>query len=105
MTSALSEFRDLIRRFTYDQIEDDPNWDRLLVMHAWGSTREPGVYSTVCNHSGVIPMDWRTANERYGAGFDAPFVVDVVAANKQTARDTCGSVGCRQRRRHGGSKK
>ena len=61
------QFRDLIRRFTYDQIEDDPDWDRLLVMHAWGSTREPGVYSAVCNHYGVIPIDWRTANERYGS--------------------------------------
>lgn len=60
------QFRDLIRRFTYDQIEDDPDWDRLLVMHAWGSTREPGVYSTVCANYGVIPVDWRTANERYG---------------------------------------
>ncbi|WP_441259574.1 DEAD/DEAH box helicase [Bradyrhizobium sp. 521_C7_N1_3] len=61
------QFRDLIRRFTYDQIEDDPDWNRLLVMHAWGSTRESGVYSTVCSHYGIVPVDWRTANERYGS--------------------------------------
>lgn len=60
------QFRDLIRRFTYDQIEDDPDWDKLLIMHAWGSTREQGVYSTVCAHYGVSPLDWRTAADRYG---------------------------------------
>lgn len=61
------QFRDLIRRFTYDQIEEDPNWNMLLVMHAWGSTREPGAYSTVCSQYGVSPIDWRTASERYGS--------------------------------------
>lgn len=60
------QFRDLIRRFTYDQIEDDPDWDKLLVMHAWGSTREPGIYSSICSVYGVAPIDWRTATDRYG---------------------------------------
>lgn len=60
------QFRELIRRFTYDQVEDDPDWDRLLVMHAWGSLREPGVYSTVCAQYGISPVDWGTANNRYG---------------------------------------
>lgn len=61
------QFRDLIRRFTYDQIEDDPNWDKLMVLHAWGSTREAGIYSTVCSQYGLLPVDWRTANDRYGS--------------------------------------
>lgn len=60
------QFRELIRRFTYDQIEDDPDWDRLLIMHAWGSTRESGVYSTVCAQYGISPMDWGAANSKYG---------------------------------------
>jgi superfamily I DNA and RNA helicase len=34
-------------------------------MHAWGSTRGPGVYSTVCSRCGVIPVDWGAANARY----------------------------------------
>ncbi len=60
------QFRDLIRRSTYDQIEDEPDWDKLLVMHAWGSTREQGVYSTICASYAVPPLDWRTAADRYG---------------------------------------
>lgn len=65
--ALIQQFRDLIRRFTYDQIEDDPNWDRLVILHAWGSSREPGVYSTVCAHYGMPPVDWQSAARRYGS--------------------------------------
>jgi superfamily I DNA and RNA helicase len=65
--SLYQQFRDLIRRFTFDQIEDEPDWANLMVMHAWGSARDTGVYSTVCNHYGVTPQDWRTADSRYGS--------------------------------------
>ncbi|WP_208393982.1 DEAD/DEAH box helicase, partial [Rhizomicrobium electricum] len=65
--SLYQQFRDLIRRFTYDQIEDEPDWSNLLVMHAWGSARELGVYSTVCLKYGVAPKDWRTADAQYGS--------------------------------------
>jgi superfamily I DNA and RNA helicase len=64
--SLYQQFRDLIRRFMYDQIEDEPDWSKLQVMHAWGSFRRPGVYSTVCGLYEVVPLDWRTADSRYG---------------------------------------
>ena len=64
--SLYQQFRDLIRRFTYDQTEDDPDWNNLLIMHAWGSTREAGMYSNICGRYGVVPVDWRTANTKYG---------------------------------------
>jgi hypothetical protein len=44
--SLYQQFRDLIRRFTFDQIEDEPDWNNLVVMHAWGSARDAGIYST-----------------------------------------------------------
>lgn len=61
------QFRDLIRRFMYDQVEDEPDWTKLQVMHAWGSSRDPGVYSTVCSHYGALPQSWRTAEGKYGS--------------------------------------
>jgi superfamily I DNA and RNA helicase len=65
--SLYQQFRDLIRRFTYDQIEDEPDWSNLLVMHGWGSIRDIGVYSTICSNYGVTPQDWRTADSKYGS--------------------------------------
>lgn len=65
--SLYQQFRDLIRRFTFDQIEDEPDWSRLQVMHAWGSARDVGVYSTICSAYDVVPQDWRTADSKYGS--------------------------------------
>lgn len=65
--SLYEQFRDLIRRFTYDQIEDEPDWDNLMVMHAWGSASDPGVYSSICGYYEVPSQSWRTAESRYGA--------------------------------------
>ena len=41
----------------FDQIEDEPDWTNLMVMHAWGSGRSAGVYSSICGHYGVTPSD------------------------------------------------
>ena len=52
--SLYDQFRDLIRRFTFESIGDEPNWDRLKVLHAWGSQRDPGLYSMI-TEANVIP--------------------------------------------------
>jgi superfamily I DNA and RNA helicase len=65
--SLYQQFRELIRRFTYDQINDEPDWTRLMVMHAWGSPRDAGVYSMICSHYGVPSQDWRSADSKYGS--------------------------------------
>ena len=64
--SLYQQFRNLIRRFTYDLIEDEPDWDHLMVMHAWGSSSSPGVYSSICGYYAVPSQSWRTAQSRYG---------------------------------------
>ena len=39
----------LITRF-YRQFDDrDPNWNKITVMHAWGGSSKPGVYSEACS--------------------------------------------------------
>src|SRR5271170_7836523 len=65
--SLYQQFRDLIRRFMYDQIEDEPDWSKLQVMHAWGSSRDPGVYSAICGQYSTPPQSWRTADGKYGS--------------------------------------
>ena len=64
--SLYQQFRGLIRRFTYDLIEDEPDWENLMVMHAWGSASAPGVYSSICGYYEVPSKDWRTAQNTYG---------------------------------------
>ena len=64
--SLYQQFHDLIKRFTYDLIEEEPDWDHLMVMHAWGSASNPGVYSSICGHYEVPSHSWRTAQSMYG---------------------------------------
>ena len=65
--SLHQQFQDLIRRFVFDQIRDEPDWSNLAVLHAWGSANSPGVYSRVCGHHGINPRTWQTASSAYGA--------------------------------------
>jgi superfamily I DNA and RNA helicase len=63
--------RELIRRFTYDQLGHDPDWTKLRVLHAWGTAREPGFYSEAAKQHDVPIRDFRYASSLYG--FDHAF--------------------------------
>ena len=62
-----TQFQDLIRRFTYEHIGDEPNWDKLRVLHAWGSMRDPGVYYLMSKANSLIVRDYSYAKNKYGA--------------------------------------
>lgn len=64
--SLYQQFRTLIRRFYFDQVADEPNWDNLMVLHAWGSINNPGVYSTIANIAGISPIPFGTARYKFG---------------------------------------
>ena len=61
------QFHDLVRRFSFAHLNDEPNWQKLRVMHAWGSRNREGVYSQIARHCGVTPRDFLYGRQRYGA--------------------------------------
>ncbi|MDR2438510.1 MAG: ATP-binding domain-containing protein [Planctomycetaceae bacterium] len=66
--SLWQQFRDLVERFTYEQSREKPDWNKVHIMHAWGSTKESGsgIYSTIAQSCNVIPVDFTTAKNQYG---------------------------------------
>jgi superfamily I DNA and RNA helicase len=59
--SLYQQVRRLITRF-YRQFDDrDPNWDRILVMHAWGGRTNEGVYYNAAVRHGVNPLTFTDA--------------------------------------------
>ena len=42
--------------FTNNQESYNPNNTNLLILHAWGSKTQPGLYSTICQAAGVNPL-------------------------------------------------
>lgn len=49
----------LITRFYRQFDERDPDWDRIHIMHAWGGSARPGVYSEACREHGVQAIPFR----------------------------------------------
>ena len=64
--SLYQQFEGLIRRFTYEYKSEEPNWDKLTIMHAWGSQGSKGVYTEVCQLLGHRPVGFKQAQSMYG---------------------------------------
>ncbi len=69
--SLKQQLEDLIRRFYFNQTEDEPDWERIQILPAWGSDRSPGFYSTVARSCGEVPMSLDEAKNHFG--FAEPF--------------------------------
>lgn len=64
--SLYQQFEDLIRRFSFEHLNDEPNWDRLQILHSWGGQEREGVYSKLAEYSDIVPRDFRYGKVRYG---------------------------------------
>ena len=64
--SLYQQFTDLIRRFSFEYKNDEPNWDRLRVRHAWGSTSRDGIYTEVAEHVGAPIRNFIYARTEFG---------------------------------------
>ena len=60
--SLYQHIKRMITRF-YRQFDDrDPDWSRVIVMHAWGGRSEDGVYFNACSDHNVEPLSFRDAS-------------------------------------------
>lgn len=75
-TRALKgQFRQLINTFTIEQTNEEPDWDNLHVIHAWGAPgggERNGIYYTFCQMHGLEYFDFQSAKNRFGrrTGFE-----------------------------------
>ena len=64
--SLYQQFEDLITRFTFEHSNDQPDYSRLQVVHAWGSSWRDGFYRQAARHVGHPVRDWNYARSTYG---------------------------------------
>lgn len=64
--SLYQQFSDLIRRFTFEQTHDEPDPERLRILHAWGSSSDPGLYSELALAHECSPKDFNYGRSHYG---------------------------------------
>ena len=67
--SLKGQFRQLINTFYIEQTSDEPDWDNLNILHAWGAPgggERKGLYYSFCETNNVEYCDFLTARDKYG---------------------------------------
>ena len=60
------QFEDLVRRFSFEHSNNEPNWENLRILHAWGGRGRDGLYQQIAIKCGVIPRDYLYGRSTYG---------------------------------------
>ena len=64
-------FRILIRRFFIEQTVEEPNWENLRIVNAWGAPggdERDGIYYEFCRAHGIEHLDFGSARKKFGSG-------------------------------------
>lgn len=72
--SLKDQFKKFIRMFTYEHTNEEPNWGKIDVIHAWGAPSTKGIYYNLCAEQNIPFYDFKTAQNltrNYGEQFDA----------------------------------
>ena len=63
--SLAQQLKKLIRQYYLLHTRKEPDWDKVFVMHAWGSISENGFYSMAARSLNFTPIDYNTAVGKY----------------------------------------
>lgn len=69
--SLYQQFENLVTKFVYSQIGEEPDWSKIHIMHAWGGGDRPGVYREYCERTGSSYFDFSAATRTFG--YDSAF--------------------------------
>ena len=64
--SLKNQFVDLINKFTIEYKKEEPDWTKIKILQAWGSSRDNGIYYEFCKLNNVEYLDFDAAKSRYG---------------------------------------
>lgn len=64
--SLYQQFESLITRFVFAQINEEPDWEKLHIMHAWGGSDRTGVYKEYAGATNHTYRDFGTAARIFG---------------------------------------
>lgn len=68
--SLKGQFESLIRAFVLEQTSEEPDWEKVRILNAWGAPGEkgrPGVYFEFCKDHGVEYRNFGAASHMFGS--------------------------------------
>lgn len=75
------QFVDLITKFTIEQKKEEPDWEKVKILQAWGSARDTGMYYEFCKVNNVEYFDFSQASNRYGNNNNLIDIISNIALN------------------------
>jgi superfamily I DNA and RNA helicase len=72
--SLKNQFKHFINTFAIEQIGEEPDWEKVKIIHAWGNPLIEGIYYEVCKRHNIEYRDLNAGKQMarlYGQEFDA----------------------------------
>ncbi|WP_299912792.1 ATP-binding domain-containing protein [uncultured Paracoccus sp.] len=69
--SLYQQFESLVNRFVFSQISEEPDWERIQILHAWGGSDRTGIYRKYCEKTSTPYRDFSSASRMFG--YDTAF--------------------------------
>lgn len=66
--SLKGQFKQLINTFYIEQTNEEPNWENLQIIHAWGASgggNKNGIYYTFCTDNNIEYYDYQTSKNKF----------------------------------------
>lgn len=60
------QFIQLITNFIIENTNEEPDWDRIRIIHAWGSRNSEGLYFNFCRVNNITCYDYNDACRKFG---------------------------------------
>lgn len=64
--SLKNQFIELITKFTIEHKNEEPDWNKVKIQQAWGSSKDNGFYYEFCKLNNVEYLDYDNAKARFG---------------------------------------
>lgn len=81
--SLKSLFIELITKFTIEHKGEEPDWDKISILQAWGSYNDPGIYYQFCTINNLEYFNYDEAKIKY------PYSSDYLEELCTEALDNC----------------
>jgi superfamily I DNA and RNA helicase len=64
--SLKGQFERLINTFVIEQTSEEPDWERINIVHSWGSASSSGIYYQFTKENSTSYLDFQSARSRFG---------------------------------------
>ena len=93
--SLMEHFRRLIINFYIDQTGEEPDWNKLRIVNAWGAPGpgdRDGLYYEYCRVHGIEYFDFGMARSNFGQGSEFRGACEYALAQTQASKPTYDSI-------------